>query len=396
MSRLSRYIVLFALLLLPIAVSAQETADRMGINLVADSLTMADSPMETDTMAVKKKKSFLSRVVSPFAKFFFDVNTEYVTTSKYNFQALEQAKYNYETYRFKSPDGAVLGLSPRKSLKLGPYVGWSIIFVGVTVDLFHMSDESNRKEWDISLYTLPFVLDIYFREGGSVCTIYRLKLGKDIDTKPAIGLRFDEFDSDIRGFDLTYVFNHKKFSLPAAYNQGAPQIRSSGSFLAGIGFTQHTLSIDWQELDKLVHGAIPNLPDNALDTLRFDQITYSDLSISGGYAYNWVFARNWMLAASLSVGISYKYASSSTKYLDDLGETLKGLGDFKFKDLSFDINGRVGIVYNTGKWFFGANYIINSYNYSTSRFNTSSNFGTINAYIGFNFGRKKSTKTADT
>ncbi len=394
MARFYSYILLFALLLLPTAVLAQETVDRIDSAPVTDSLMVSDSIPVADTVAVKKKKSFLSRVVAPFEKFFFSVNPDYVTTSKYNFQALEQAKYNYETYRFKSPDGDVLGLSPRKSLKLGPYIGWSIIFVGVTVDLFHMSDESNRKEWDISLYTLPFVLDIYFREGGSVCTIYRLKLGKDIDTSPAIGLRFDEFDSDIRGFDFTYVFNHKKFSLPAAYNQGAPQIRSSGSFLAGIGFTQHSLSIDWRELDNLVHGAIPNLPDNALDTLRFDQITYSDLSISGGYAYNWVFARHWLLAASLSIGISYKYASSSTKYLDDLGETLRGLGDFKFKDLSFDINGRVGIVYNTGKWFFGASYIINSYNYSTSRFNTSSNFGTINAYVGFNFGRRKSTKTS--
>ncbi len=394
MSRLHSYIVLFALLLLPMPSSAQEMTDSLSVDRMVESLTVGDSLMVGDTIAVKKKKSFLSRVVDPFAKFFFDVNPDYVTTSQYNFQALEQAKYNYETYRFKSPDGAVIGLSPRKSLKLGPYIGWSIIFVGVTVDLFHMSDESNRKEWDISLYTLPFVLDIYFREGGSVCTIYRLKLGKDIDTSPAIGLRFDEFDSDIRGFDFTYVFNHKKFSLPAAYNQGAPQIRSSGSFLAGIGFTQHSLSIDWQEFDNLVHGAIPTLPEHALDTLRFDQVNYGDLSISGGYAYNWVFARHWLLAASLSVGISYKYASSSTKYLNDLGETIRGLGDFKFKDLSFDINGRVGIVYNTGKWFFGASYIINSYNYSTSRFNTSSNFGTINAYIGFNFGRRKSTKTS--
>ncbi len=362
----------------------------------ADSTTLSPELTNTsfdEASATSKRKPFFSRMISPFVKFFTAVDTNYISPSEYNFQALEQVKYNYETYRIKS-EGMGIGFSPRKSLKIGPYIGWSIIFVGVTVDLFHMSDESNRKEWDLSLYTLPFVLDIYYRIGGSVCTIDYLRLGEGVDTSPAVGLKFDEFSSDIYGFNFTYIFNHKKFSYPAAYNQGAPQRRSSGSFLAGIGFTQHSLSVDWGELTSLIGGHLgPDFDKGLMDTLRFDKITYSDLSLSGGYAFNYVFARNWLLAASMCVGVSYKYASSSTKYIDDIGQTFKSLRDFKFRDISFDLVARAGIVYNTGKWFVGASAIFNSYNYTTKRFNTSSNFGTVNVYGGFNFGRKKQYRT---
>ncbi len=322
------------------------------------------------------------------------VDTAYVAQSEYKFQALEQARYNYETYRIKSSDGKSIGFSPRKSLKLGPYIGWSIIFVGVTVDLFHMSDASNRREWDLSLYTLPFVIDLYYRAGGSTTKIDHLNLGSGTDTSAARGLRFDGFDADIRGFDITYIFNHRKFSYPAAYNQGSPQLRSAGSFLAGIGFTRHTLSIDWDALTDAMGEAMGSAFDpSLLDSLRYDKITYSDLSLSGGYAYNYVFAKHWLLGASLSVGVSYKYAASDVEEegSDNSGNNLaRALRNFHFSDLSFDFIGRVGIVYNNGRWFVGASAIINSFNYSTSHFNTSSNFGTVNLYGGLNFGRRRS------
>ncbi len=386
-------LILLLWLFSPLPLFSQGEADSLTNVRVSttEDLGVEESPQ------VKKKKPLFQRIISPFEKFFLGVDTNYVEQSQYNFQALEQMKYNYETYRIKSEEGMSIGFSPRKSLKIGPYVGWSIIFVGVSVDLFHMADASNRREWDLSLYTLPFVLDIYYREGGSVCKIDHLNLGKGIDTSPVKGLKFDEFDSDIYGFDLTYIFNHKKFSYPAAYNQGAPQKKSSGSALVGFGFTQHRLRIDWQELEKLIDGRLPSDVAGLLDSLHFDKVTYTDLSISGGYAYNFVFARHWLLAASLSIGVSYKHAVSDTKgYFDDFGQIIRDFRDFKFSDISFDFTGRVGIVYNNGKWFAGASALFNSYNYSTDRFSTSSNFGTIDVYVGFNFGKKKQYKNKKT
>ncbi len=381
--------------------AAAQTADsdsaRVVIDVTADELARETVRADTTPLfsqrveapKTTKRRGFVGKVVMPVVDFFMGVDTRYIKESEYNFQALEQAKYNYETYRISSPEGSSIGFSPRKSLKLGPYIGWSIIFVGVTVDLFHMGDESNRREWDLSLYTLPFVLDIYYRSGGSVCTIDHFKL-PGIDSSPVHGMKFDEFDSDIYGFDLTYVFNHKKFSYPAAYNQGSPQVKSSGSFLAGIGFTLHSLTVDWEELISNIGGRLgPDFKGSMMDSLRFDKITYSDLSLSGGYAYNFVFAKNWLVGLSAEVGISFKYASSDSKgYLNDLGETIRGFRDFRFRDLSLDFVGRCGLVYNNGRWFAGASAVFNSFNYSTSRFTTSSNFGTVSLYAGINFGKK--------
>ncbi len=373
---------------------SEQAADSIpGDKLMMSEQAAGSIPVDTLELVptAVKKRSFLARVVMPIANFFMGVDTAYICESEYNFQALEQCKYNYETYRLTSPDGMSIGFSPRKSLNVGPYIGWSIIFVGLSVDVFHMGDQSNRQEYDISLYTLPFVIDIFYRSGGSVCKIDNLNLGKGVDTSKARRMRYDGFDADIYGFDITYIFNHRKFSYPAAYNQGSPQRRSSGSFLAGIGFTQHRLSADWDMLrDDLTNALGPSFDIGLVDSLRFNKITYSDLSISGGYAYNFVFGRHWLVGLSLSIGLSYKRASSEDNtYLNDLGETFRGLRDFRFSDLSLDFLGRAGIVYNTGRWFVGASAIINSFNYSSATFRVSSNFGTVNVYGGINFGKKK-------
>ena len=39
-----------------------------------------------------------------------------------------------------------------------------------------------------------------------------------------------------------------------------------------------------------------------------EKVKYLDLSFHGGYAYNYVVAKNCLLAASLSIGLGYKYS----------------------------------------------------------------------------------------
>lgn len=58
--------------------------------------------------------------------------------------------------------------------------------------------------------------------------------------------------SSVKGFNLYYIFNHRKFSYPAAYAQSTVQRRSAGSWLAGIGYTRHTLEVDWEKLEDVV------------------------------------------------------------------------------------------------------------------------------------------------
>ena len=117
----------------------------------------------------------------------------------------------------------------------------------------------------------------------------------------------------------------------------------------------------------------------------FSEVKYTDVSVSGGYAYNWVFARNWVLAGSVSLALAYKRSSG------DVTHRSFSISDFKFNNINIDGIGRFGVVWNNSRWYAGMRTILHAYNYRRSNFSTNNFFGSINVYAGFNFGRKKGT-----
>ena len=118
--------------------------------------------------------------------------------------------------------------------------------------------------------------------------------------------------------------------------------------------------------------------------LMFSEVKYENLRISGGYAYNWVFARNWLLAASLSVSLDY-----NNSFGDLLQDGQQRIRDFSFTNITFNGTGRLGIVWNNTRWFAGMSAIIHKYHYQKSQFSTNSHFGSLNFYVGLNFKRKR-------
>lgn len=113
------------------------------------------------------------------------------------------------------------------------------------------------------------------------------------------------------------------------------------------------------------------------------RIKYLDVSLSGGYAYNWVFARNCLLSASLSAAIAYKHSFGASD------ETLEMRKGFSFHNIGLDGVGRFAFVYNNSKWYFGMSSTLNAFNYTKTNFSINNIFGNLNFYVGFNFGRKK-------
>ena len=362
--------------------------------LLAMALPLNVCAEAPDSTSTQKSRSLLSRVTAPFVDFFSHTDTTFVEPNHYNFQVMMQNRYSYEVYRLTDNSGNSIGFVPKPSMKIGPYAGWSLIFLGVTVDVLHLNDGNKRKEWDLSLYTLPIGVDIYYRQSGDDYTIRNVRLKATEDTQALDGMNFAGIESSVTGVDLYYIFNHKKFSYPAAFNQSTQQKRSSGSALAGIGFTRHSLSVDWQMLNDIFMKTLNmNLLENFDEEPLSEKIVYTDFSLSGGYAYNWVFAKNWLFASSLSVALSRKQSiANSERGFDALGTTIKKLRDFKFSDLTIDGVGRFGIVWNNGKIFAGASAIVHSYNYSKFNFYTNNVFGSFNAYVGINLGVKKKYK----
>ena len=148
-----------------------------------------------------------------------------------------------------------------------------------------------------------------------------------------------------------------------------------------MGYTRHSLDFDSDQLQDLIDSKFGKNAILVDSGLRVDEVRYYDLSISGGYAYNWVFAKNWLFGSSLQMALGYKRS---------FGDMMNDeRGGFTFKNMNIDGVGRFAVVYNNMRWYAGASAIVHTYNYSMSRFRTNNTFGSLNVYVGCNFGLKK-------
>ena len=192
-----------------------------------------------------------------------------------------------------------------------------------------------------------------------------------------------------------YVFNGRRYSQAAAYNQSVIQRRSAGSLL--LGATWYQSSFDYDDIQNAVYMIIGHGIYRA-------KVHQANLGI--GYGYNWVPLRGLVVNAMAMPTISvynrvktYKYETnydlSPKDPVDDYGnwdpETRKWANgkthkpllmavekkvvsqfdyweidpevDYSMLRLNLDL--RLGIAYNWSNYFFGIQAQYNNFNYKT-------------------------------
>lgn len=355
---LMRKVLLIILLLVGLGVKAQ------------DSLSM-ETP----------KKGWLAHLIDSFS----EIDTNYVEPQHYNWALMLQSINTYDYYRISTPgdEGQSISFAPTIGVRMGPYFGWRWIFLGYTIDLrnIHFFSGARKLEIDGSIYSSRFGADIFYRRSVDDYKIRRVYLGKDIDTEALEGQEFNGLNVSITGVNFYYIFNHKRFSYPAAFAQSTCQKISCGSWMVGLGYLKNDIEFDHKRLEALAQEKLGH--EVKLDSgLMFNRIKYTDINASVGYAYNWVFARNWLLCGSLSMALAYKTSLGETEKKYD---TQKESG-FDFGNFNIDGIGRFGIVWNNTKWYAGASAIVRAYNYHKSQFAANNIFGDLSIYVGLNFG----------
>ena len=333
----------------------------------------------------KREKSWLKHNIRKLNK----VDTTYIEPQRYNYAFMIQNTNTYELYRIKSNLGYSVTFAPNMSLRVGPYFGYRWIFIGYTIDVTHLYDEVNdRTDFNLSLYSNKIGLDLYYRKTGDGYYIRNSYFGDDFNTEPLRDVKFGGVTTSNKGFNAYYIFNHRKFSYPAAFSQSTVQRRSAGSPLIGIGYSNQNVTVDWRALDDLIASRTGRriIAEEYDSTRESSTFHYDDINISGGYAYNWVFARNWLLDASLCIGLSYKKTRSDVQ-----GKWLS-FRDFTAKNLNLDGTFRFAVVYNNMRWYSGMSIVTHAFKYRCENFETENLFGTLNVYVGFNFGHKYKKK----
>lgn len=313
-----------------------------------------------------------------------DIDTLYISPNKYNFAFMLEQSTWFEHYRVGGGRGSAnqsINFAPNANAKIGIYFGWRWIFLGLSFDVKDILGkekspyEKRRKEVAFNLYSAKFGVDLYSRHTGSdfkITSYSNFDLQNDyVDT------HFKGFESKIKGLNAYWIFNHRKFSYPAAFSQSTNQRRSCGSLMAGFSYSQHRITFDQKLLPEEMQAQIK-------PSLQFHKLKYTDYNLSVGYGYNWVFAKNCLLNVSLLPAVGFKKARVDDRSINDETGWKKWI-----KDVNFDLITRAGITWNNSKFYIGASLVLHTYDYRKENFSMTNSFGSLRVYMGLNFWKKK-------
>ncbi len=343
--------------------------------------------------------NFFVRVVDAFDA----IDTNYVERIGYNFTAMLQATSNFEFYSIGTRDYVhSLAFAQHPDLRIGPYFGWRWLFFGYTFDVTDLGSKSVKtgQKFEFSIYTSMLDVDLIYRKTGSDFFIRKVRgLSENALDYEGQDCRF--IDASVVGASIYYNINHRRFSSPAVFSQSTIQRRSAGSWQVGASVTHHDIHYHYSALPEALRAETST--ENQFRSL--ERLKYIDYSLTGGYAYNWAFRRGWCLGVSLTPAIGYKRTSTKTvlleeeedplpthdsRFLNRLDEIFRRRGN-----VNFDITGRLGLIYNTGRWFVGAFGVVHNYNYHRGDLQFSNTFGNANLCVGFYFQRKRTPASPD-
>ena len=204
-------------------------------------------------------------------------------------------------------------------------------------------------------------------------------------------------------FDGFYIFNHKKFSYAAAYNQKTIQVLSAGSPLVGLmGYYA-----DFDYADK----------QNAETIYWMDgigRLRQYQLALGGGYAYNFVPAKGWLISAMAMPMVTLVNRTRINTYSTNFKEVVNtnlleyailqalaaqgiSVEDYKFADnyeiqstgaysrnnrVALNFTARLSITYNWDRYFVNVNGQFNNFNYRHNAMHGYLNDWYVNASAG--------------
>ena len=145
-----------------------------------------------------------------------------------------------------------------------------------------------------------------------------------------------------------YVFNGKRFSLPAVFNSTWVQKRSAGSFLVQAAFNTGRVKIGD---DLETNGDVLSIPN---------RIDMNSFAIGAGYGYNLVAGKHWLLhgTAQPSLMVWQNYKLHTTEKNTETGEKAEEVNKMDTGRLNFFIVGRLGAIYSWERYFIGLTSVI--------------------------------------
>ena len=202
----------------------------------------------------------------------------------------------------------------------------------VATNVTGSSGSKRDFEINFSFYPRRFVFDASYQKTWSAAGSLTYE-GKSVDVEA------DWLETKMLNIDIYYTFKYRKFSYDSPFYQFYVQKQSAGSWLAGLSYQGGSIKTT---------DAVPSF----IPELRFHA---NHIGIGGGYAYNLVASKRWLLHLSVVPNLMVWTHNS----IERDGEKIHTQTKFP----TVMVNGRVGAVY-----FFNPRHFMGLYGVANSLF----------------------------
>lgn len=291
---MKQIVILLAFLLGITSVVSADNLVKKGLRMVDNMAELRDTTIDSNYIRLPKEKWMIGFKAESFS------NPATVRT----IDNWEYTRYNLDT---------------NLQGQLGIIVGYKGLQFTLNIDRLYFKGNFSNQDMTFTYYKHRWGLDLTYMDQS--------KLECSQNNKSGVNL----FSDDLRLRSLTlnayYVFNHKKFSMPAVFLQTYRQIKSAGSWMLGAQAYWGYMTLK----ERLENSFF----DQSLNMLHF--------AIGGGYGYNWVPNKHWVVHVSAMPHILpfYYYKSGESRV------------DYSFPPVY--IMGRVQVLYYWKTQFIGFN-----------------------------------------
>ncbi|MCQ2198484.1 MAG: DUF4421 domain-containing protein [Paludibacteraceae bacterium] len=218
-------------------------------------------------------------------------------------------------------------------VKAGLSLGYRSLSIGYDIDISSNKKKKGLHNYEFNLSYLGQTFGIDF--SINLANSHKLKFSGD-----QIKLDSRELDSWRWQLNNYYVFNHRKFSYPAALTQSYKQEKSAGSVLAGLSL--YSLGIE------NIGITFPAEMIESLGSFNLPQkLEYFSFNLNAGYAHNWVtYQRHVLLHFSImpDIGLYKRNKITPDPMIDEEKKYISYGGVCRFSSLWQLENHYIGLV----------------------------------------------------
>ncbi|MBD5358749.1 MAG: DUF4421 domain-containing protein [Bacteroides sp.] len=268
-------------------------------------------------------------------KFFNSYDSTYVVGTGYKFNIKASTDSWTDYYDFRLENDSEIQLMSEPCTSTGAYLTYMAVTVGYDINVSNLfgSRSKARKRFNVGFSCSLLSADVYFINNDVGTRITKFTDGKN--NMIYNNLDFNGIDCSVWGLDAYYFFNNKKYSQPASFAFSKRQLKSAGSFFAGISYWSAKYNFNFS-------GLPPDLIERLPETWTGYQYNSENenYALRLGYGYNWVAARNLLVSFQEAPTIGLRRG-----FIINHEETKSSV--------SFSNRLRASIVYNRNRWFFG-------------------------------------------